>query len=285
MKYLIFGINGMAGHMIGKYLMEQGHRVIGFARQENVFCKTIVGDVRKIDDVDRALRSDTFDYVINCIGVLNQYVDRDVLNGIYVNSLFPHLLTERLKDIHTKVIHISSDCVFEGLRGGYKEKDPPDASSYYGRTKALGEISDNKNLTIRTSIVGPEVREKGIGLFHWFMLQHKQVEGYNKVIWSGVTTLQLAKAITEDIHINQTGIYHLVNNEVISKYDLLKLFNLYCRENAICILKNEEIVSDKSLLNTKDQKVFDIPSYDQMVRELSVWINNHSDLYKRYRIA
>lgn len=283
-KYIIFGINGMAGHVIGQYLKEKGHHVIGFARQESPVCKTVIGDARNAKDIDNVLKTvGECDVVVNCIGILNKHVDAKLSDGIYLNSVFPHLLAEKLSDTGIKLIHISSDCVYEGTVGNYTEKDIPDAVSCYGRTKALGEIVDDKNLTLRTSIVGPELKANGIGLFHWFMNQRGTVEGYRKVIWSGVTTLQLAKAIEEDIVKKQTGLYHLVNNKTIRKYDLLKLFNKYCRRTPIKIVENDTVVSNKSIFNTQKETPFSVPGYEEMVREMAAWIKNHPELYGQYK--
>lgn len=284
MKYLILGINGMAGHILAQYLIEQGHTVQGFAREHSPVCNTIIGDARNEQDIMAALKSDTYDYVINCIGVLNKFVDANLADGIYLNSVLPHFIAKQLKGTNTKLIHISTDCVFEGTKGKYTEDDIPDATSYYGRSKALGEVIDEKNLTIRTSIIGPELKSNGIGLFHWFMSQQDKVYGYEKVVWSGVTTLQLAKAIEQDIITPQTGLYHLVNNEDISKHDLLVLFNQYCREEPIEIGKNNTLVNDKTLRNTRAYQPFTVPSYEVMVQEMSEWMQSHPELYKQYRI-
>lgn len=281
MKYLILGVNGMAGHMIAQYLKEQKHPVTGFARTESVICPTITGNALNPEDVERALQADSYDYVINGIGVLNKFVDANLADGIYLNSVLPHFIAKKLENTKTKLIHISTDCVFEGTKGHYTESDFADATSYYGRSKALGEVIDEKNLTIRTSIIGPELKENGIGLFHWFMAQTGVVSGYERVIWSGVTTLQLAKAIEEDARKRRTGLYHLVNNEEISKYHLLELFNRYCRKNPIEIRKEQSVVSNKSLVNTAEME-FTVPSYEQMVEEMAEWLESHPKLYKQY---
>ncbi|MCM1183191.1 MAG: SDR family oxidoreductase [Roseburia sp.] len=284
MKYLIFGVNGMAGHMIAQYLIEQGHTVCGFARNKSSLpCETICGDARDKKAVSDALETQEFDYVINAVGILNRAVDRDLTTGIFINSVLPHFLAEYLREKRAKLIHISSDCVFEGTRGRYVEKDIPDAQSFYGRSKALGEVVDTENLTIRTSIVGPELKNNGIGLFHWFMSQEDAVEGYEKVIWSGVTTLQLAKTIAEDAQLPRTGLYHLVNNDFINKHDLLLLFNRYCRRTPITVTRNTDVCSDRTLLNTCGKDVFEVPSYERMVQEMSDWMDNHAHLYTQYR--
>ena len=281
--FLIFGVNGMAGHMIAQYLTEQGHTVYGFARQEGSVCETMIGDATNKEDVRQALQVHAYDYVVNAIGVLNRFVDEHPADGIYLNSVLPHFLAEELADTKTKLIHISTDCVFEGTKGRYTEADRPDASSYYGRSKALGEVCDDKNLTIRTSIIGPELKANGIGLFHWFMMQKAEVFGYQRVIWSGVTTLQLAKVIAQECENPQTGLYHLVNNEFISKYNLLELFDRYCRQNHILIQEETSTISDKSLVNTRKEQPFQVPDYETMIREMGEWISAHPNLYQQYK--
>ena len=283
MKYLILGVNGMAGHIIAQYLKEQGHTVTGFARECSPICDTVIGNARNEQEVITALYSDSYDYVINCIGVLNKFVDANLADGIYLNSVFPHFVAKQLEGTNAKLIHISTDCVFEGTEGKYTEKDAPDATSYYGRSKALGEVVDEKNLTIRTSIIGPELKSNGIGLFHWFMSQKDKVYGYEKVIWSGVTTLQLAKAIEQDITTPQTGLYHLVNNEDIPKHDLLVLFNKYCRANSIEISANDTLENDKTLRNTRAHQPFTVPTYEVMIQEMAEWMKGHPALYQQYK--
>lgn len=284
MNYLILGVNGMAGHMIAKYLIEQGQDVSGFARSESYLCKTYIGDVMDQESLLEALYARQYDYVVNAVGVLNQFVDKNLPEGIYINSVLPHFLAKQLDGKKTKLIHISTDCVFEGIKGRYTEDDQPDATSYYGRSKALGEVVDNKNLTIRTSIVGPELKNNGIGLFHWFMSQEGPVNGYERVMWSGVTTLQLAKAIFQDATTPQVGLYHLVNNEFISKHQLLLLFNRYCRKHPVEICGTTTVVSDKTLLHTKGDAVFAVPGYEEMIKEMADWIKDHSELYQQYQV-
>nr|WP_300886419.1 SDR family oxidoreductase [uncultured Schaedlerella sp.] len=285
-NYLILGVNGMAGHVIAQYLIENGHTVSGFAREKSPVCKTFTGDARNRQDVEDLLKEARhFDVVINCIGILNRLVDAKPSEGIYLNSVLPHLLAENLNHTGIKLIHISSDCVYEGTRGNYTESDVPDAVSYYGRTKALGEVKDGQNLTIRTSIVGPELKPGGIGLFHWFMNQEGVVEGYKNVIWSGVTTLQLAKAIEADIAKQETGLYHLVNNQTINKHDLLNLFNRVCRSRPVEIRENRSVVSDRSVLNTQKDPAFPVPGYEQMVCEMADWMKKHRRLYQQYEEA
>ncbi|MEY8426288.1 SDR family oxidoreductase [Lachnospiraceae bacterium 46-15] len=285
MKVIIFGVNGMAGHMTALYLAERGHQITGFARHpkgfgEGVSC--IEGDALNQDAVRRVLAEGKYDAVINCIGILNRAVDAKLSEGIYLNSVFPHFLAECAEETGARVIHISTDCVFSGRKGRYTEGSVPDAESYYGRSKALGELIDDRNLTLRTSIVGPELKEDGIGLFHWFMGQDEEADGFTRAIWSGVTTLELAKAIEAALYQNLTGLYHLVNNEEISKYELLRLFNEYSNQNRTVIHEKDTFVNNKSLLDTRQELKHVVPSYRDMVQEQAEWIESHRDLYSCY---
>lgn len=282
MKIIVFGANGMAGHMISLYLQEQGHKITGFVKKKNGLIDCIEGNALDTVLIKKILQSSEYDAVINCIGILNKAVDAGLAEGIYINSVLPHLLEESVEGMKTRVIHISSDCVFSGNTGHYKESSRPDAESYYGKTKALGEIWGENSLTFRTSIIGPELKSNGIGLFHWFMSQSGPVNGFTEVIWSGVTTLELAKAINSALRQKLTGLYHLVNNEVISKHDLLCLFNMYMNDNKTVIHENGSFSNDKSLEDTRLELNHKIPSYEIMIQELAEWMKNHSKVYGQY---
>ena len=285
MRIIVFGANGMAGHMVALYLQEQGHEVTGFVKRKNDMFLCIEGnamDTKLVKEILAGGGEYNYDIIINCIGILNKAVDAKLAEGIYINSVLPHLLEECVSGTKTRVIHISSDCVFSGNTGHYRENSHPDAESYYGRTKALGELGYGNNLTIRTSIVGPELKKDGIGLFHWFMSQTGFVNGFTEVIWSGVTTLELAKAIDSAMKQGLTGLYHLVNNTVISKYELLCLFNRYLNENRTVIHQNGSFINDKSLEDTRLELQHKIPSYEVMVQELAVWMQKHPWLYAQY---
>ena len=177
---------------------------------------------------------------------------------------------------------MSTDCVFAGNTGPYYEDNFPDGKSFYDRSKAIGEINDEKNLTFRNSIVGPDPNEKGIGLFNWFMKQDGSIEGYTDAIWTGVTTLTLARAMESAIKENLTGLYNLVNNESINKYDLLGLFNKYFRNGKIIINSNDKLKQDKSLRHKRTDFSFQVPSYEQQVKEMADWVNSHKDFYPHY---
>ena len=282
-KILILGATGLAGHTISLYFKEKGYDVIGFAPESSSYIKFIKGDALNTEHLREVLLKEDWDVVINCIGVLNQNADNNKSLAVYLNSFLPHLVADVLKDKNSKLIHMSTDCVFAGNTGPYYENSFKDGPTFYDRTKALGEIIDNKNLTFRNSIVGPDINPNGIGLFNWFMKQNKSVKGFSEAIWTGVTTLTLAKAMEQAINTNLCGLYNLVNNESISKYDLLCLFNRYFRENSIKIEEDSSIQVDKTLVNTRDDFDFIVPSYEQMISEMKDWVDSHPELYPHYR--
>lgn len=280
MRYLVMGCNGMAGHMISLYLKEQGYEVTGFARKESDLVDTIVADAEDKSAVEKAVFSKDYDYVINCIGILNQYAEADKSRAVYLNAFFPHYLADITRESTTKIVHLSTDCVFSGRKGSYKEDDLRDGNTFYDRSKALGELEDNKNITIRTSIVGPDRNEQGIGLLNWFMKQNSNVKGYTRAFWTGQTTLQLAKTI-EMISLDEiSGLCNIIPEISISKFELLKLFNKHLRSNLLEIEADNTIEIDKSLIQTNTHIY--VPSYEEMVQELCVWIKSHKYLYPAY---
>jgi dTDP-4-dehydrorhamnose reductase len=278
MKLLILGAGGMAGHVVAIRLAECGHSVTGFARRALPFCETIVGDAVTAKPAE-LVRG--YDAVINCIGVLNKAVDATPDRGIWLNAYLPHLLAAHAK----RVIHLSTDCVFSGRDGGgYSEDSFRSADTLYGRSKALGELNDGRNLTIRTSIVGPDINEDGIGLFNWFMKQTGTVGGYTDAIWGGVTTPVLADAIRTALDRGTAGLLHLTNGAGISKFELLKLFNTL-RRDPVGILPSDAVKEDKSLVSVRRDFNCTVPSYAAMTRDMGAWIRAHGELYAHYDVG
>lgn len=282
MKFLVLGATGMAGHTIAIYLKEQGHDVTAFTRRPFPFCRNIISDISNLRLIEKVIQDGDFDAVINCMGILNQNAEINKYQAVLLNSYLPHYLSHITKDSIIKVIQMSTDCVFSGRIGNYNENSFRDGETFYDRSKALGELENNKDLTFRNSIIGPDMNRDGIGLFNWFMKQGSEVNGYTKAIWTGVTTLTLAKAMEKAVMDNLTGLYNLVNNDTISKYELLKLFNKYFKDNQLKIKKSDNVVSNKSLLNNRVDFNFIVPSYEDMIKEMKEWILNHKGLYPHY---
>lgn len=279
MRVLILGANGMLGHITFDYFKEQGYETFGTAlnNEQHINYDAFIN----MEEIEKLIKEIKPNVLINCIGILNQVAEENKVLAVKLNSLLPHYLDSLSEKHNFKLIHVSTDCVFSGKRGQYNENDLPDAESFYGRSKALGEVSNDRNLTLRTSIVGPDINEKGIGLFNWFMKQEGKTNGYSKVIWSGVTTLQLAKLFEYAINNGLTGLHIAVNNQEIAKYDLLKLFAKYM-DKQIEINPHDGVVENKSMVNTKNEFEGIIPSYEEMIKEMCEWIKAHESLYARY---
>lgn len=288
-KVLIIGSEGMAGHLLLNFLGEQSNYIL-YSTSRNP-CKENKNhmklDVFNTEKLTGFIKKMQPDYVINCVGVLVKDANENPDKAIFINAYFPHFLDKLSKTYGYKLIHISTDCVFDGQKGGYLENDIPNETNFYGRSKALGEVINERNLTIRTSIIGPEIKADGVGLFHWFMSQRGDINGYSKAIWSGVTTLELAKFIHYLLaeNIDLTGLFHLCNNDKLSKESLLILFQQNFGRYDINIRPDDSFVCDKSFLNTRGEIQYQVPDYNQMIYEIKQWIFEHQDnLYSQYKV-
>lgn len=288
MKFFICGCNGMAGHTISLYLQEQGHDVYGFDLRESKLIKSFAGNAFDTETIAKVIKEGHYDSVINCIGVLNQFAEQNHSLAAFLNSYFPHFLAKTTENTDTQVIHMSTDCVFSGRKGSYTENDFQDGESFYDRSKALGELNDDKNITLRNSIVGPDINPKGIGLLNWFMNSTANTEdslkGYTKTMWTGQTTLQLAKTMEAAAKEKAHGLYNTVPDSSISKCDLIGLFNKYLRGGRVRITPVDGVIADKSLKRTNFEFNYKIPDYEVMVKDLAEWVFKHKELYPHYNL-
>jgi len=283
MRILVLGAIGMAGHTITLYFKEKGYDVTAYSVTPFPYCKNIVGNVFETNTFKAMLLSGNYDIIINCIGILNQTAEDHKAKAAYLNSYLPHFIADTISQTSSKLIHMSTDCVFAGNAAPYTEKSLRDGTSFYDRSKALGEVEDEKNLTFRNSIVGPDMNPEGIGLFNWFMKQAGTINGFTGAMWTGVTTLTLAKAMEQAVKENLTGLYNLVNGDNISKFELLKLFNQYFKDNSITINSSDKLQLDKTLISLRsDEFSFKVPSYEQMIVEMKEWVESHKDFYHHY---
>lgn len=284
MKFFVLGCNGMAGHTISLYLKEQGHEVLGFDRSRSMYVDSVIGDANNTEFLSKLISENKFDTIINCIGILNQYAEKNKALATFLNSYLPHFLADITSGTDTQIIQMSTDCVFSGKRGKYTEDDFRDGETFYDRSKALGELEDYKNITLRNSIVGPDINPNGIGLLNWFMQQSGEINGYKKAMWTGQTTLQLAKTMEKAAMERAHGLYNSVPEYSISKYDLLLLFNHYLKDDSLKINQIEGINADKSLKRTRFEFSYLIPDYETMIKDLAEWIKNHKDMYPHYNL-
>ena len=255
---LILGITGMLGQTLFKVLSQSPSLVvIGTARSKSAkefFSAPLRKNIRTNVQVDNFASLEKIiatiqpDVIINCVGVVKQKMNEDaVLETVPINSLLPHQLSQVAKKIKARLILISTDCVFSGKRGNYKESDAPDCNDLYGRSKLLGEITHSKDvLTIRTSIIGPELNSKH-GLLDWFLSQKGAVYGYTNAIFSVLPTHELSAIIRDLILPNKKlcGLFH-ISAAPISKYELLNLIaKVYAKK--IKIIKHPEPKLNRAL--------------------------------------
>lgn len=284
MKFFICGCNGMAGHTISLYLQEQGHDVYGFDLKESKYIKSFACNAFETGTLSQIIKEGNYDSIINCIGILNQSAEQNHALASYINGYFPHFLAKETEGTPTQVIHMSTDCVFSGVRGNYIETDTRDNETFYGRSKALGELDDDKNITMRDSIVGPDTNPKGPSLLNWFMAQNGEVNGFTNKMWTGLTTLELAKAMEAAAKARAHGLFNMVPDKAISKYGLLKLFNHYLRKDSLRVNPVEGTPANLSLKRTRFEFSYLIPDYDVMIAELADWIIDHKELYPHYNL-
>ncbi|MHA0857020.1 dTDP-4-dehydrorhamnose reductase family protein [Paenibacillus sp. CMAA1364] len=272
MRILILGGNGMAGHMLVQYFQRQGRHHVFYTTRDSMDNNGLMIDLSDNHLLQHLIQMLRPHVIINAVGILNEYAEKDPVQAYDMNGIFPHRLRELADQYEARLIHISTDCVFLGTKGRYTEMEPPDGVSVYARSKALGEIHSERHLTIRTSIIGPEVRRNGIGLYNWYMLQQGAILGYCNVMWNGVTTLELAKAIDVFIEKNISGLIHLAQSQPIRKYDLLQRFRTHWNPSVVQIVPNSDMVQDRTLLCTRTDLEYEPASYDLMLKELAYWI-------------
>jgi dTDP-4-dehydrorhamnose reductase len=274
-KVLILGSSGMAGYVIKTYLEDTlKYEIYDIARSNKYFNPYFLVDLLDFNVFTEILNSHSFDYIINCVGILNKNSEENPNLAILLNSYLPHFLEAQTKNSKTKIIHISTDCVFSGEKGNYYEYDLRDGIGFYAQSKALGELNNNKDLTIRTSIIGPDLKNDGIGLFNWIIRQNGDIYGYTNAYWSGVTTLELAKYILSILQSKNfpTGLIHLTNNTKISKYNLLKIIKEIFNLDKIFLIESDKHKVDKSLINSRNDLDLNVPSYFDMIIEMKEWM-------------
>lgn len=278
-KCLILGSTGMLGHVLNGYLeLNSKISLFNLSFRNKLNSRTKILDVSNFSLLEKFIEEIKPDFIINCVGVLIKGSNKNIKNAIQINAFFPHLLLELCDKLNCKLIHISTDCVFSGQDGGYNENSIKDAIDIYGKTKSLGEFNLENHLCVRTSIIGPELKEKGEGLFHWLLNQKGEIFGFKNVFWSGVTTLELSKAIEFSIENDVSGLWNLTNEVIISKHELLEKIINYFELNEIDLKPNSEKISNKSLKTIRDIN-YRVPNYDQMINELKNYIELNRALY------
>lgn len=273
----------MTGHIMAEYLAQKaGYEIIRCARTK-VTPDTILLDVTEFFKIEEVLRDRCPDMVINCIGMLVQASQDRVDQAILINGYLPHFLSRLGEKYGFKLIHISTDCVFSGDRGGYSEDDFRDGDTPYARSKAFGEVINDRDLTLRTSIIGPELKRDGTGLLHWFLTQKGEIRGFTNTYWSGVTTLELARVVDDCIAHGITGLVNLTMIPKISKFDLLMECQRVWRHDQVNILPDDGHACDKSMISRRsDLPIHLPPTYPVMLVELRDFMKHRREWYRHY---
>lgn len=292
-KVLILGVTGMLGHTLYKMMFHNNEKfdVYGTTRNldgldeyfndlENKSIQSGV-DADKFDTLIDAIASVNPDIIINCIGIIKQLpIANDPLTAITINAQLPHKIAEIAKNIDARLIHISTDCIFNGAKGNYTEIDPSNAKDLYGKTKFLGEVTYPHCITLRTSIIGHELKTE-FSLIDWFMSQEDEVNGFTKAIYSGFPTYEMVNIITNYVIPNNKlcGLFH-VSSDAISKYDLLQTMkDIYKKD--IKIIPKGNLILDRSLDSSKFRKItgYKVPSWNVMLNDMYQHVMNN-DCYK-----
>jgi dTDP-4-dehydrorhamnose reductase len=277
MRILVLGISGMLGHTAFSLLSRLPDvEVFGTARSEAARARlgpslrqnVIVGvDVLDQDALLGALARIRPDVVLNCVGLIKQLENaNDPLAALPLNALFPHRLRRACELLGARLIHVSTDCVFSGAKGNYKESDIPDATDLYGRSKLLGEVAEKNSITLRTSIIGRELSGNN-GLVEWFLSEKGKVRGFTKAIFSGFTTDELVRVIVQHVLPNPqlSGLWH-VSSAPIAKHDLLTLVrDVYGTE--VQIEPDDTLKIDRSLNSDRfrAETGYSPPTWAQMI--------------------
>jgi len=281
MNILVLGANGMLGSAMIKVISEvSDYKVYGTIRSNSLVEKISLLapkaiilrgiDVLDSDSLLDALTISRPSVIVNCVGLIKQLAEvNDPLRVLPINSLLPHRLAKLAKLLDAKLIHISTDCVFSGDKGGYFEFDISDAKDLYGRSKFIGEVYGDNAVTLRTSIIGHELNGSN-GLLEWFLSQNDKCNGYSKVIFSGLPTVSLSRIIRDYVitRPKMTGLYH-VASEPISKFNLLKIISEVYKKD-IDIVSDEALNINRSLNASKFKNFtgFISPAWRELVAEM-----------------
>lgn len=283
MKYLVLGGTGMAGHVVVLTLRAHGHDVDVVARSRQLFSDAMVLDLRDVKSLEAVVADGRYDAVINCVGLLVEDSSRRPDQATLINAYLPQRMARILRNTRTRLVHLSTDCVFSGKGGPYAEDDELDGQRPYDRSKALGEINNHKDLTLRLSIIGPELSPRGSGLFDWFMHQSGELNGFTQAWWSGITTIELAQALEQLTRAEVSGLVHLVPTESLTKYDLLVLLNEVF-DRGLSIKPVDDHSADRRLRTNRTDLPYEVSDYGRQLGDMRLWIQRHRDLYPHYEV-
>ncbi len=282
MKVLILGSGGMLGHLTTIYLKEKRHSVDNLSFPNCTFDDSFVCDVTDLNKFEEYLDLSHYDIIINCVALLIRASEDNKSRAVFLNSYFPHWLESKYKNTNTKIIQVSTDGVFGDGQPPFSETDPHLCTSFYARSKSLGELNNDKDLTIRSSFFGPDINNNGKGLLNWFFSQNGNIKGFKNVLFTGVTSLEFAKFVDE-VGLTATGVYNLGASGTINKCNLLELFKSKLSIDNINIIPDEKSKSNTSVKTIRTDISYTPKDYEAMTCELCKFIKDHKDLYPHYK--
>jgi len=289
MKILILGGDGMLGHqLLRSWQGRHDVRVTlrndadcyvhyGLFSDENSFYRVDVRDFSAVERVAKAFRADA---IVNAIGIVKQRDEAsDAILSIEINALLPHRLSQLCGEMGARLVHLSTDCVFSGKQGMYREDDLEDARDLYGRSKLLGEVRDAHAVTLRTSIIGLELARKR-SLIEWYLAQRGEIKGFTRAIYSGFTTMEMARIIEQVLfrHPDLSGLWH-VASAPIDKYALLALLGEKLGRSDVTLQPDDAFCCDRSLDGRRFAQAtgYQTPTWERMLAELA------EQIQERYR--
>jgi dTDP-4-dehydrorhamnose reductase len=285
MRILILGGDGMLGHKVFQRLHARLDTYVTFRDPDGLWAQyplysktdrthTFGGiDALDIGGLQKLMKQVKPAAVVNCIGIVKQRDEaKAAIPSIQLNALFPHQLADLCAEIGARLIHLSTDCVFSGLKGNYSESDLPDPVDLYGRTKLLGELNRQGCLTLRTSIIGWELKNQA-SLLEWFAAQRgNTIKGYRHAIYTGLATTTLADLIGYLLEAYQdlSGLYQ-VTSSPITKYELLQRMRDALKWKDITIEPDEDFHCDRSLIGRRFSEAtgWQAPEWEAMIDGLA----------------
>jgi dTDP-4-dehydrorhamnose reductase len=292
-KILILGGDGMLGHeLLASWAARHDVRVTlrrpleayqayGLFSPANAIDRVEATDLTRVGSVVRAFEPAA---IVNCIGIVKQRkAAKAAIPSIEVNALLPHQLAELCGEVDTRLVHVSTDCVFSGRSGGYREIDVPDPIDLYGRSKLLGEVEDPPGVTLRTSIIGLELSRK-TGLIEWFLAERGMIRGFRRAIYTGFTTREVGRVIERVLtrHSDMHGVWQ-VASAPITKYDLLVRLSTLLGRTDVEIVADDGFACDRSLIGEAfaAKTGYEAPAWDTMLAELADQIRARDDAVTR----
>src|SRR3989344_37351 len=267
-KIVVLGSTGMLGNAVGKYFLSQPDKYrtyLSYRNKDVSYGKNKFKFDPLFEGLDKIPKSD---FIINCIGITKPNIDKNKAHSIIINSLFPWQLADHARKTKTKLIHITTDCVFSGKDGNYRENSEHDALDFYGKSKSLGE--PNEAMVLRTSIIGEEIHNHA-NLLAWVKsMAGKDINGFTNHLWNGITTNQYAKLCGKIIDSNmyEPGVFHIFSNRV-NKFKLLQLLDKKFNLGLKIKKYKADVAVNRTLATTKDlQSKLEIPTIEEMIRDI-----------------